>query len=278
MTDEMNLAVLGNSHLAAAHLGWQAISDEHQEVRATFFGAPWDMMKDLSLDGARLVPRTGRLRKRLEKTSGGQAFVDVPVFDAFVLYGLQFGVARLLQVYRTYRPMSFEWSDTLEDLAPMRRVTAPVQRISERLFDRTVLAALGDSLALRLAGMLRQVTDAPVLVVSEPGFSERVLDCGDWDGILGSEDSARLATRFRKLSHRACPEGVQLLFPRDSLTAHGMFTNRTFASDETEEGKIDSTHTGALYGAEMMRHAISAIRRDNAVDDGRNGDPQTLLA
>ena len=254
------ICVLGNSHLAAAVRGWEQIADQHPGQQLTFFGAPWDLMGQLEIEDGALVPQTPRLAKKLRRSSGGMERIEPDAYDRFVIYGLQFGPRRIIQTYRNFRPVSFEWRESLPDLAPFRRNIDPVQAISERLFDRVALTGLGASLALKLAGQIAELTDAPVTLIPAPGFSERALESGDWDGPLGAGDVARLVTRARVLLRRACPEGANLILPRSHLTCHGLFTAERYAAQMKPGDEADLVHTGPEYAAEMLTAAIAAAQ------------------
>lgn len=255
------ICVLGNSHLAAAAQGWDCISDQHPGHTFTFFGAPWDLMGQLEIDDGALVPQTPRLAKKLRRSSGGLDRIVPTDFDRFILYGLQFGPRRIIQTYRNFRPVSFEWREPLPDLPPFRRNIAPVQAISEKLFDRIALAGLGSSLAIRIAGQIAELTDAPMTLVPAPGFSAQVLSGGDWDGPLGAGDIARLVPRVRALLRRACPEGASLIQPRNHLTCHGLFTAERYAAEPKQGDEPDLVHTNPDYAAEMIAACLASFQQ-----------------
>lgn len=257
MNRPVRIAVLGNSHLAAAKEGWDLIASDHPACELTFFGAPGLMMGDLAIEDRALVPRTGRLRKKLERSSNGLGRIVPADFDRFILYGLQFGPRRLLQLYRTFRPVSFEWRGSLELLHPFRRCADPVQTISEQFFDTAALSALRASHACRLAGHLRALSEAPIHLVAAPGFSELALETGHWDGPLGAGDIARLAVRSDRLMLAACPDEASLLLPPADLTAHGIFTSAAHALAAGEDTARDHTHTAPGYSARMLEAALN---------------------
>ena len=261
MTHPLKIAVLGNSHLAAAKTGWEQIKARYPGHALTFFGAPRDFMKDLELEGELLRPRTNKLRNKLRRSSDGLESVALGSYDGFILYGLEFGKRRMVQLYRTHRPASFEWREPLPELAPMEKRPDQVNMIPERLFDQAVLSGLTGTMCLRLAGEIRQVGGQPVQIVAAPAFNETVLESGDWDGLIGSGDTARLAKRFARLAKAACPEGMGLIVPRGHNLVHGFFTSRRFAVDTpADNGGTDHVHTNGDYGAEMLRHALSAFK------------------
>ena len=256
MKETMRICVLGNSHLAAAKHGWDQISARYPGLTLTFFGAPRNIMKDLVLEGTQLVPKTEKLLAKIQRSSGGLEAVEIRDYDAFILYGLQFGARRLIQLYRTHRPISFEWREPLPELAPMEARPAKVQTVSERLFEEAALSGLNQTLAVQLIAQLRVVSRVPIHLIAAPGFSERVLDGGDWDGMLGSGDLAQLEKRYCRLAELACPLNVELHMAPADRVAHGLFTRREHASDMMTESGPDLVHTNAEYGAAMLELAL----------------------
>jgi hypothetical protein len=261
MTDKMKICVLGNSHLASMKTGWDLVRDTTPEYELTFFGAPKAMMDDLSLEGNALVPGTDKLRRKLSMFSEGSESIDLDSFDAFVVVGLQFGPRRLAQLYRTHRPVSFEWRGPLNNLAPMVSKKQQVTAISERLFNDAMIAGLTDTMAIRIIDMIRDVTEKPVYLVSAPYFSELALETGDWDAVIGSGDVDLLAQRFRKYARHACPVHVNLVLTPNRLTTHGFFTAKEFAVAPTDDGFQDLVHTTDEYGAAMLRSVFATMRK-----------------
>lgn len=256
MTDARKIAVISNVHLAAARQGWDEICDQYPDHRLTFFGAPRDFMKDLVLKGGMLVPGTDRLRAKLRLSSGGLEAIRLDAYDEFILYGLQFGHRSVVQLYRTHRPISFEWREALPDLAPMRRGPDRVTSIAEHLFDRAIRAGLAHSIAMRLIAQIRTVTDRPVHLIPAPGFAEAALETGDWDGVLGAGDLDRLAARYADLAKAACPDDVTLVEHPEELRAFGLFTARDWCKPVGEDGAQDLLQTAPAYAARLLERAL----------------------
>ena len=250
------ICVLGNSHLGALKLGWDLIEGSYPGTELTFFGAPRSMMQDLVLEGTRLVPRTDKLTAKIRRSSGGLEAVEIEDYDAFILYGLQFGPRRLIQLYRTHRPISFEWREPLPELTPMEARPDQVQTVPERLFERAILTGLRQTMAMNLIAQIRSATGRPVHLITAPGFNEKAMDTGDWDGMLGGGDLERLGQRFRRMAGKACPPDVELYFPADHLVVHGVFTPRAHGVGETQAGRTDYVHTDPEYGAAMLRQVL----------------------
>ena len=261
MTDPMKICVLGNSHLASMKTGWDLVRDATPEYELTFFGAPKAMMDDLFLEGNALMPGTEKLKRKLAMFSEGSESIDLDAFDAFVVVGLQFGPRRLAQLYRTHRPVSFEWRGPLNNLAPMVSKEQQVTAISERLFNDAMIAGLTDTMAIRIIDMIRDVTEKPIFLVSAPYFSELALETGDWDAVIGSGDVDILAQRFRKYARHACPVHVNLVLTPNRLTTHGFFTAKEYAVPPTDDGFQDLVHTTDQYGAAMLRSVFATMRK-----------------
>ena len=258
MSKTERICVLGNSHLAAAKRGWVPVADQYPHHKLTFFGAPWDMMGQLEVEEGALIATTPKLAGKLKRSSDGLDRIEACDFDHFVLYGLQYGPRRIVLTYRNFRPVSFEWRAPLHDLAPFRRSFDPVQAISEKLFDRIAVAGLKSSLAMRIAGQLQQITDAPISLVTAPGFSENALECGDWDGPLGAGDLERLAKRTPRLLRKACLPGINIVQPKPHLTRLGLFTAATYAAPPRDGGQPDHVHTSSEYAREMLAAALGS--------------------
>lgn len=261
MSDQMNLCVLGNSHLASMKSGWDLIEQQYGDMALTFFGAPKAMMDDLELDGNALVPGNDKLKSKLKMFSGGFETIDLNAYDAFVINGLQFGPRRLAQLYRTHRSLSFEWREPLKELSPMSSREDSVTMISERLFNDALIAGLTDTMAMRIIEMIRDVTEKPIYLVSAPFFSELAMETGDWDVGLGAGDIEQLAQRYRKFARHACPVHVSLVLTPNRLVRHGFFTAKEYAVEPRSDGFQDLVHTNAEYGAAMLRSVFATIRK-----------------
>ncbi|MEM9062814.1 MAG: hypothetical protein AAGD13_20320 [Pseudomonadota bacterium] len=265
MTDAARICVLGNSHLAAMKSGWDLISDHTDGYELTFFGAPKAMMDGLVLEGSKLVPQNDKLKVKLRVFSGGSEMVDLNAYDAFVVVGLQFGPRRIAQLYRSHRPVGFEWREPLSDLAPMAQREDHVTAVSERLFLDALVAGLTDTMAVRLIEDIQSVTERPIYLVSAPFFSELALETGDWDTVIGAGDVTRLAQRYRKFVRHAVPSDVTLIMPPNRMIRHGFFTAKEFAVPELDDGFQDLVHANPEYGASMLRSVLASMRKSSVV-------------
>lgn len=84
----MRIAVLGNSHVGSIKRAWDRIGPERPSVELVFFAQRADGMKDLRLDGRRLVADDPALKAALAFTSRGRDAIDLDDFDALLLYSL----------------------------------------------------------------------------------------------------------------------------------------------------------------------------------------------
>lgn len=255
MTDLIKLAVLGDASLSHAAAAWPDVADRHPDYALTFFTAPGPEMADLVLKGGQLVCASDSLRAHLKTSSGGLEAVRPDAYDGFVVYGLEFGLERLLEIYRTHRPVSFEWREPLPELTPLSPAPDRMNAISERLFDRIVRTAMTDSLAVRLIAQIRTISDAPVWLLPAPGFSAAVLETGEWDGILGSDDHQRLAQRYKSCLRKACPAEVQLIEHPAGLLSFGLFAAPEYLSMDPN-GVPDLRCPASDYGVQMLERTL----------------------
>lgn len=157
----IRVCVIGDSHLAALKLGWDAIRDDFPDVELYFFGAPADHMENLVVAEAHLSAGSDMLRKFLVKTSGGFATVD-NAYSTYLICGLRFGIAKIQRLCTEYRAEGH----IRDDRAP----------ISDPCFFKCVAAGLRDTFAVRTFLKLRKITDAPVTIMHMPMPSDQDTD------------------------------------------------------------------------------------------------------
>lgn len=62
--------------------------EHHETTEIVFFADRGLGMKEMGVDGGKLVPETERLKKSLEFTSGGKGVIDPEEYDMFLVYGV----------------------------------------------------------------------------------------------------------------------------------------------------------------------------------------------
>ncbi len=136
----MRVCIIGNSHVAALKLGWDALAPDHPDVEIVFFAQRGNHMSDLRVDGDVLIPTTPTLASGMTFTSGGREVIDPADYDRIIVYGLDASAYFL----ETGRAISHQCRiAAIEDL-------------------------LASTMAFGVVGKLRMVTDAHLFVGHVP--------------------------------------------------------------------------------------------------------------
>jgi hypothetical protein len=184
----VRVCFLGNSHLLPVASAWKR---EPRGLEATFIGAPGGELKGLAISDGKLTPSC-ELRAKLTGI-GNVAEATLSDFDAFVIVGLHFTVARCAQLFASHRAWRLDGEAAAgadgRPLASRRRLVASTRE------------SLRQIVAMSLAAGLRRVTPAPVLLLAQPGMSERVLEVDSGLGEL-----------WRALHERGCEPEVRSIY------------------------------------------------------------------
>ena len=79
----MPLCFIGNSHLAAVKLGWEAFAKEQSAAEPAFFGSARNTLLNTIVDGGTLRP-TDDVVRRSFRASAGQDAVTLADYEGFV--------------------------------------------------------------------------------------------------------------------------------------------------------------------------------------------------
>lgn len=153
------LVVVGNSHLAALKLAWDAVPAAARPFPARFFGARRHGLDELAVDGGTLVPASDHVREQLRFTSGGDDVIAVAGRDVAVV-GHAVSVVPLLRLLEGHRLPGAGAAGA-----------APVSRgfLAEAAVD-----VLTNAPGLALFGKLRAAGARAILVVPEPLPAETI--------------------------------------------------------------------------------------------------------
>lgn len=96
----MKLCVIGNSHIGAMKLAYDAIGSAKLGAELTFFGARGNSITELRIRNGNLRPafRNRELRGFLKMTSNGLSKIDPNKYDSFLCIGLSKNVGKLVSV------------------------------------------------------------------------------------------------------------------------------------------------------------------------------------
>jgi hypothetical protein len=225
----MKVCFLGNSHMIAVWQAWQQSCID--DVAATFLGAEGDQLSELTISNGRMHGSERLTKAMLQRTGVTEAIVDE--FDAFVIIGLQFTVNLCAPLFATHRI----WQGGRD------RISNDVFLVSHECLLAATQRLLQQTLAVRLAHMIRTASSAPILIAPQPGLSERVLE-------VNSEETTRLwrdlhacgrEYEVQGIYEKACAEVVDdfefVKQPTETIT-HKIFTLREYSVQWKTKRKI----------------------------------------
>lgn len=265
----MRLAVLGNSHLAAFKLGWDALAAAgdplSREVSPVFFGAPREGLKHIRHEGGVIVPTRKDIVEGFERMSGGHRDIRLAEYDAVLLVGLNVNIKRVLRFYRSHVWFGMAGVEG--------KCMVPRRFMREFLTER-----FGDTLLVNTVAKLREGTSAPIVAVAEPFWASWVRNAeerGDaadygWDDAIRAGDAPALGEVFRETVSAALA-GRAVLVPQPPETVQDSILTRVeFNKDASrlisgEGGGTDAAHMNGEFGRVIWPLAVAAARTRPAV-------------
>jgi hypothetical protein len=240
----MRLLLVGNSHLAAFKLGWNATAFPHQCV---FFGAPGARMNRVILrDGVLRAPNPA-LRQILEKISGVSE-VALADFDAVAVVGMQLGFPRVLTQTENVHVYG------------MSPLTPESALVSQSCLRHIVNGALSNTFGFEWAKRIKGV-GKPVLLVPEPLLSET----------QARAFQDRVPELFSMYQSSVCSLASEHGFLLIEQPAHTIaftgFTRGEFSRGSTrlavdiEHRDDDYRHMNKEYGAVMFKEIFNAVEK-----------------
>jgi hypothetical protein len=248
--------VLGNSHLAAFKAGWEEHEELTGELDATFIGARANWFNALELDGTVLKVESPQIRELAQSSDREAGDIDIEDWDAFVLVGMYLRPRFLMQMYLTHRlPQHHE---------PGKQV------ISEAAFEAAVAEGMRDASGYRTAVMLREVSQAPICVVTEPFPSIKITRHPAAASRYGM-DSPHM--EFLYDAYRRHLDGLfedldvdVITQPRKTIARGGMFTRPRFGKGSLQGFRgdqhrtIEFFHMNPEYGALTVQECAPRLR------------------
>lgn len=254
---------MGNSHLAAAKLGWNRLADEYPEFSIDFFGFTPGTSADYenhvkAADGS-LVAVTPRLQQGFRMTAGGRTQIDGAEYSAFVTFGLGAGGPNFIARSVCGRYRLHQHAEGNSQLLSMPCLTA------------TIEDAVRSEKALLPYRMLRRISDAPVIMQSTPGSTIRIM--GDPAYADDPSSVPGLLATIRPIFDDKCRESGQpdlydyLPQPQETVDPSGL-TRDEFIADgagfsafagRTKAG-TNTGHGNSRYGEIVMRQVLGALR------------------
>lgn len=230
------------------------MEDPPTGLDTTFLGAGGSKLGELTLSDGRLGS-SGKLREELLATSG-TAEVTVGEFDAFALVGLQFTVNCCARIFHASHP---------------RCAGERVNDTDERFVDSrsSLLAATSTSLrrsiAMSLGRKLRAATAAPILVVPQPGLSERVLradleSCKSWQELHAHDCEKQIRSIFEETC-AALANDIQIVGPPGETIVEEILTASRYdcCDPHRPPTHLELSHMNIDYGRLVRRDLIDAL-------------------
>jgi hypothetical protein len=253
------VCLIGDSHLAALRSGWSA--DDFPAVRPTFFAAPAKSIGNLVVADGVLEASDDDLERHLMITSGGQTRIAGD-YDHYLIHGLEFGLSLVLELCR--------------GVPGMQNPKGWQARVTAASFTDTADAAIRNSLAIRTAAKLRQITAAPITLSPTPVSSARYSNLRR--RLSENANAQAVAAVFSNACRRAVREmnGRFLPQPAETLDADGLATKPAYSREPARflirNPSDDAAHMNAEYGAAVLRN-LPASRDEAAPEQPDSGLP-----
>jgi hypothetical protein len=261
------VCIFGNSHVGALKEAWTDNPGRWPEVKVQFVGAHKDLLLQTASVNGRLVATSDPAKRAFQTLSGIEA-VNLRDFDAFVVAGCLVSLANAANTYRDCRWIGLPSLESATNLAdgPERLVSYPAAR-------DTIAASLATRLGPRFAAHLRNGTDRPIYLTSQPRVSASIkakrrvvtrahhvaLENGDADG---------LSAVFEDAAARAMTEhGAPYIPPPPEPIEDGILTARPYmdgahrltAGARIKQPNDDIMHANARYGALVLDQIMAAV-------------------
>jgi hypothetical protein len=247
----MRVCFIGNSHLGPLAKAW---TEDPSDLEAVFLAAPGDRLGALTVSNGTLRS-SGKLRKTMLETTG-VADAAVEEFDAFALVGLRFTVNRCARLFATHRTWRAGEPGVAED--PFL--------VSHECLLAAAREQLRQSTAMSLAKQLRAVTSAPILLVVQPGLSERVLEVDtEMSKIWRPLHAQGREGEIRTIYDEACTalgEDLEIVAAPKETIAHEILTFREFDRCKPGKGSVTDSklvHMNLDYGRLAMRELFDRL-------------------
>jgi hypothetical protein len=230
----MKLAILGNSHTAALLHAPRADASLISGLEITFFASIGRTMENFALEAGQLVPQTDDLRQSLITTSRGSDRIDPSLFDQVLIVGLGFNMPAI---------------DT---------------RLSQAVRDAVLRNGVEGSVAWKLASMIRNVSDVPILASHTPlraadvsqRFEATLKNCMSYDAMIARSQMFWDAVQVQVLTQ------PPITRYRDILTQRSFSRgSRGLRGVGLEHDDTDRSHMNAEYGAIYLRQLQAELSK-----------------
>ncbi len=269
----MRICFVSNSHLATAKIGWDAVAADYPWVEASFFGAIASIFASSAIENGRLVAKSEEAKQSFILTSGGRDTAVFEEYDVVLLFGLEFGVWNLLDLYDKFR-----WGD-------QNNPEGDYELVSTGYLHEIAKARLGRTMAIRYRREIKSnggARPARIWIYPEPMPCRSVLDAAPAQKsdlatkrlsalrqIAKWHDEQSLDAAF-SAARAALSPGGDVIFeqPSETLDTH-IFTRQEYSRGAvTFEHQLlredDFVHMNVRFGELMVRQILDRARADVA--------------
>jgi len=242
----LNICVIGDSHVTALKGGLPSVAADYPECNLVFFAGPGGRLKDLEVSDGKLTASSAELADMFRRTSGADCIE--PKYDAYILVGLAVRIARAASIC-------------------LRAATQRWRGDRNWILDEYEMSGLMNSgfekgLAEQVMAMLRQITDAPTVLIATP-YPGDTISTDFWKRLDKRGVLDRLPALYEAACVRLCAAyDVRFLSqPPETIAANGVTTQSAFtrAASTAATRRSDGTHMNARFGALVLKDALAAL-------------------
>ncbi|WP_460273492.1 hypothetical protein [Celeribacter sp. ULVN23_4] len=262
----MRLCVLGNSHMAAYASAAERFAARWPGLALDMFGAHGDSLSHFEVVEGRLQSANAEANMRLTHLVGRDSFA-LSDYDGFIVTGLHVAIFTFVRMFRELSSLD------------MPSISGDVRAVegARPLASAAMLRAYGEERLRRTHGMqlamaLKQATDAPVFIASQPRPSERVRDQGKtYLGFVQLDargDGGFVSDWFDTATRSLCEaEGIGFIAQPEGTIEKGLFTREEFLRGSVRLAQRkdlphdadDVLHGNAEFASLMIDQVASAL-------------------
>jgi len=264
----IKICLIGDSHLAALKLGFDKIANEFEDVQVTFFGSFASSFNELIVNDRKIVPQSGKVKKVMVMTSGGQANIVVDDYDLFILHGLE---------------LSFQGFVNKALQQPVNNQDTQLQSLAWA----NLTSLIDQCLSIKLAKKFLRL-DKPVLLSPQPFLSEQVAHnlipkWELWHNLLENQGKPTHWVMEALAAWEKHLVQLEALKQPPATVIHHFFTKNKFSVESirlcdmmTKHGEEDVIHMNPEYGEIVIRFMIERCKlmmqdmQDGIQSDSKN--------
>lgn len=256
----MRVCIIGNSHIGVLKKAWlDGLCTQNPGLDLTFFGAQRDLLRTVQADDGRLRSQDKLTRRSLAMTTGlKDPDIRVADFDCVLLHGL----------------VDPNWV-VLHALSLFRHRNCGGAPVSSGLLSAVAMERYQQSLSCYMTGVLRGISDVPIMASPKPYWSREVIDHADQgrpyrgvEALPSRRDDIGFYVAYQgALLDAAARDSLSLLPQPPETIVDDYFTAPRFCRDsikltnDLDEAHPDDDygHMNVLYGALVLRDFIGAL-------------------